>query len=316
MTKLVHVAVGVIQNPRGEIFIAKRAADAHQGGLWEFPGGKLESGETTPQALARELREELDIEVDACQPLIQIRHHYPDKSVLLDVYRVTRFRGEPIGNEGQPVRWVAPQQLHDFEFPAANRPIIKAITLAERMAISGVFTDAQSLIQPLQYLAAQGISQLILRSENAALRSSPKLISTAVQSAAALQLQLQVNCSPLEFEHWQAHGAGGLHLNSHQLMQLNTRPVAANLLLGASCHNQAELQQAAQIGVDYALLSPVLPTSSHPDAELLGWDRFARLVETVNFPVYALGGMSDAHLSQAQAMGAQGIAAISAWWQQ
>ncbi len=317
MAKLVHVAVGVIQNPRGEIFIAQRAADAHQGGLWEFPGGKLEAGETTSQALVRELREELAIEVDACRPLIQIRHHYADKSVLLDVYRVTEFRGEPIGNEGQPVRWVAPPQLANFEFPAANRPIIKAINLGERMAVSGEFSDAQGLLMSMRALAAQGVDQLILRSTNKPLLGDPQLLTLARQYAASLQMQLQINCSPLAFARI-SQSLGdvlGLHLNSHELMQCESRPIANNILLGASCHNLDELQRAEQIGVDYALLSPVLPTQSHPGVQTLGWAKFASLVEQVNFPVYALGGMSDASLVQAQMYGGQGVAAISAWWQ-
>src|SRR5690606_7572608 len=103
-SKLIHVAVGVIVNADGKILIAKRPQTAHQGGLWEFPGGKVDAGETIEQALVRELREELAITVKDSRPLIQIRHHYPDKSVLLDVHKITRFEGNPIGNEGQPVQ--------------------------------------------------------------------------------------------------------------------------------------------------------------------------------------------------------------------
>ena len=106
MTKVVHVAVGVIKNNLDQILIAKRPDDAHQGGLWEFPGGKVEAGETLTQALARELREELAIEVQSITPLIQIQHDYSDKSVLLDVCLVDGFTGIAQGNEGQPIRWV------------------------------------------------------------------------------------------------------------------------------------------------------------------------------------------------------------------
>lgn len=322
MAKLVHVAVGVIQNPRGEIFIAQRAAKAHQGGLWEFPGGKLEAGETTPQALTRELREELAIEVETCAPLIQIRHDYPDKSVLLDVYRVTQFRGEPVGNEGQPVRWVTPAQLSHFEFPAANRPIIKAITLEERMAISGAFAAADDLLVAMQRLRNWGLGQLILRTDNKSRFVDTQFMAKVMQGAADLRLQLQLNTSPQNFFLWQAQQSEdisasllGLHLSARELALVDARPIASELLLGASCHNLDELQQAARVGVDYALLSPVAATATHPQAKPLGWEAFARLVATVNFPVYALGGMTDADLHQAQALGGQGVAAISAWWQ-
>jgi 8-oxo-dGTP diphosphatase len=129
VNKRVHVAVGVIFNPKGQLLIARRHDDAHQGGLWEFPGGKVESGETVGDALARELREELGIvvHVSSCTQLLEIRHDYTDKVVLLDVWTVSGFDGEPVGKEGQPLRWVEPQALPEYEFPAANAAIVDTI---------------------------------------------------------------------------------------------------------------------------------------------------------------------------------------------
>jgi len=124
MGRVVHVMVAVVQNPQGEILLALRPKEAHQGGFWEFPGGKLEPDETPVQGLARELREELAIEPLASEPLTRISHDYGDKAVLLDVYRVDAYSGEPRGNEGQQIRWVAPEDLSHYEFPAANRDII------------------------------------------------------------------------------------------------------------------------------------------------------------------------------------------------
>jgi 8-oxo-dGTP diphosphatase len=131
--KQIHVVVGVIRNTNGAILIALRHPDAHQGGLWEFPGGKVEPNETVPVALARELEEELGIAVlqSDCQPLIKIHHDYGDKQVLLDVWWVTDFDSEPSGREGQPLRWVAVSELVDYAFPAANAPIVKAIQQAK-----------------------------------------------------------------------------------------------------------------------------------------------------------------------------------------
>lgn len=124
MSGTVHVAVGVIADPAGAILIARRPDHAHQGGRWEFPGGKVEVDETVATALQRELREELGITVQAAEPWLQVRHAYPDKTVLLDVWRVTAWRGEPHGREGQPLRWASPAELTDFPFPAADEPII------------------------------------------------------------------------------------------------------------------------------------------------------------------------------------------------
>ena len=127
MKKRVHVAVGVISDGADRILIARRADHLHQGGLWEFPGGKVEAHESVEQALRRELFEELAIEITAQQPLLSIAHDYVDKSVLLDVWWVDAFAGEPQGREGQPLRWVNVASLQDFEFPAANQSIIAAI---------------------------------------------------------------------------------------------------------------------------------------------------------------------------------------------
>ena len=123
----VHVAVGVILDRQQNILLTKRAADAHQGGLWEFPGGKVEDGEDLAVALRRELLEELGIAIGRTSPLISVQHDYADKAVLLDVHVVWDFAGEAVGLERQPLAWVCVQDLPDYEFPAANEPIVAAV---------------------------------------------------------------------------------------------------------------------------------------------------------------------------------------------
>ena len=128
MSEAVRVAVGLVADAAGAILITRRPDHAHQGGLWEFPGGKVEAGETVTATLRRELHEELGIRVQAAEPLLHIRHAYPDKTVLLEVWRVTAYQGEPHGREGQPLTWVLPARLADFAFPAADAPIIEVLT--------------------------------------------------------------------------------------------------------------------------------------------------------------------------------------------
>jgi 8-oxo-dGTP diphosphatase len=125
--KRIHVAAGVIQNADGLILIAKRPDHLHQGGLWEFPGGKLEPGESVEAALKRELTEELSITILNAEPLLVLEHNYSDKLVLLDVWLVDSFDGKPLGNEGQEVRWVRPSDLKSYEFPQANIPILEKL---------------------------------------------------------------------------------------------------------------------------------------------------------------------------------------------
>lgn len=311
MSPVVRVAVGVVQGPDGRILIARRADDAHQGGLWEFPGGKVDPGETLAEALARELREELAIDVLASEPLIEIRHDYPDKSVLLQVCRVTSFKGEPQGAEGQPVQWVDPDALPGFAFPAANRPIVNAIRLPRSLLITGEAGSPEQWSERLERALARGVSWVQVR--------APMLADQDYHERLDRALAL---CRPRGVKVL-AHGGAerarpdldGVHFNSKALNACQERPVPASVWWGASCHSPEELRQAARLGVDYAMLSPVLPTRSHPEAEPLGWARFADWVAVAPMPVYALGGVTDAHRAQALACGGQGIAGIGFAWE-
>lgn len=317
MAKLIHVAVGVIIGPDKKILIAKRPQTAHQGGLWEFPGGKVDAGESVHQALVRELQEELSISVTESEPLIQIRHHYPDKSVLLDVYSVTRFDGQPNGAEGQPICWVSSKELNNFEFPAANQPIINAITLPDKYLITGDFAGSEDFEQRLSIAFEQGIRLVQLRLRDFSLSTHSALIDKAIALSKIYSAQLLVNSSVEVFEQiisTYPSVAIGLHLSQHQAATISARPISASYLLGVSCHNEKEIVQAQQLGADYLLLSPVEETKSHLDAEPMGWATFASLVELANVPVYALGGMVESDLAQAKLAGAQGVAGISAWW--
>lgn len=308
MSKLVQVAVGVIKNSLGQILIAKRADDVHQGGLWEFPGGKVETGESVLSALTRELQEELAIEVSSAQPLIQICHDYGDKSVQLDVCIVDEFAGTAVGNEGQPVHWVNACDLQDYDFPAANRPIITALQLPSVMMITADEACVSMFEHKLQAALAQGVKLVQLRQ----LVLSTEYIELAKKLCDDAGASLQLNTSLDSYNG--STTQAGLHLSSQRLMALTERPVPLAVLFGASCHNECELQQAHAVGVDYILLSPVLPTSSHPNGNTLGWQVFKELVAGCKVPVYALGGMSPESIGQARASGAQGVAGISAWW--
>lgn len=311
--RTVHVAVGVIIGSDGNILIAKRPDKAHQGGLWEFPGGKVEPGETLMAALKRELFEELSIEVLATEALIKIRHDYGDKIVLLDVHKVTAFSGEPCGNEGQPIAWVAKQDLCNYEFPAANRPIITAINLPQRLLITGNFNSLDELLTRTESALKQGIQLVQLRTLNrAGIDEAIAAMHLLCEDYAAV---LMVNTS---VDHFAAlpnpHHKIGLHLNSHSLHRLNQRPVDASILLSCSCHDQNEIEHAESIGVDFIYLSPVLETRSHPEQQGMGWEVFEELVAKARVPVFALGGMNESHITQATVVGAQGIASIGAWW--
>lgn len=307
-SSVLEVAAGVVFDEHGRVLIAKRPAHLHQGDRWEFPGGKLEPGETAAAALRRELREELAIDIIDPTPLITIRHDYPDRSVRLSVWRVHQFHGTARGVEGQPIEWVAPDDLPNFTFPAANRPIVTAARLPDRYAILDADSaDPAILRERLHRLAEAGITLLRLRASRLKPCDYAAFAAEAAEFCRARSIRLLLNGEP---ELVRVTGAAGLHLRSDQLRALNARPLDAGYWLAASCHNPEELRQAERIGADFAVLSPVLPTASHPDATPLGWTRFAAWVETATLPIFALGGVSPADLAEAQGCGAQGIAAI------
>ncbi len=308
-----HVAVAAIVDDAQRVLLARRPDHVHQGGLWEFPGGKCEPGESVQAALAREIYEELGIRIGARRPLIRVPHRYPDRSVLLDVWLINTFEGQPHGRESQTVEWVAIDELDDRAFPAANLPIIRALQLPSAYLITPEpGDDHETFLAQLQRRLDEGIRLVQLRAkglDDVSYRSlAEQVIETCRQSGARVLLNAEASLA-------MQLGADGIQLSSQRLQQTSERILPGNLLLGASCHTPEELSHAQSIGADFALLSPVKPTASHPDAPALGWEAFAQQVVLCAMPVYALGGMTPADLDDAIAQGAQGIAAIRALWE-
>jgi 8-oxo-dGTP diphosphatase len=287
--KLVHVAVAVIERSNGDVCIAQRADHQHQGGLWEFPGGKVEEGETITQGLQREIHEELGVEVLAHEPLISVKYRYPDKHVLLDVHKVTKFNGEPHGKEGQPVEWCPKSRLHQYSFPAANKGILNALLLPSQVAI----------LDPLSKDQIDDIHNHYTPDELAIYVRDPNKTEFVDQLSLLKDKGFRV---------LQKNDPLMCHLTSEQLASLDERPDV--LWLSASCHNEQEIEQANALEVDFIFISPVLQTPSHPGAEVLDWGGFQALAELAHMPAYALGGVGQSDLDKARAYGAQGIAGI------
>ncbi|MDD2658246.1 MAG: Nudix family hydrolase [Methylococcales bacterium] len=313
--KLLQVAVGVIKNTKGKVLISLRDKSLHQGGLWEFPGGKIESGESPEQALTRELKEELDLTVTAATPLITVKHQYPGLSVQLNVFLVEHFSGDAKSCEGQPFKWVTLAELADHDFPSANQPIITAAKLPSFYAILDDADDSLLLVN-LQKILTHGVKLIQLRLKTLPPDKIEKFIEQAYplckQQGALLLINSAAN-NATEFS------LDGIHLTSRHLMSATSRPAfprgtpEQSRWVAASCHNLQELQHAQAIGVDFAVLAPVLATETHPETEPLGWEQFSGLVAQVNLPVYALGGLSESYLDRARQAGSQGISGIKAF---
>lgn len=316
MSVIVHVAVAVIVNADNEVCISLRHKTSHQGDFWEFPGGKIEPEETVEQALLREIKEELNLEIKSSRPLICIRHDYHDKNVVLHVRKVLSYNGQATGLEGQQVKWLPVRQLRADEFPAANVAIINALQLPDKYLITGKFINQDDFVSKLNNALANGIRlvQLRLKNGDISVEKAQSLIRQCALlcNTAGAHLLLNVPQSYRQIVALSNVKFDGFHADSRTLTALSERPVGK--LFSASCHNHQALLKAQQLKADFVVLSPVQKTASHPDMQAMGWPVFSAMVEPCTMPVYALGGVSENDLPQAWSQGAQGVAAISAFW--
>jgi 8-oxo-dGTP diphosphatase len=310
MANILEVAAAVVQRPDGEFLLAERPAGKPYAGWWEFPGGKIEVGESPYHALVRELHEELGIDVDVAHPWLTRVYSYPHATVRLHFFRVVSWHGEPHGKESQRLSWQHPDAVAVTPLLPANGPVLRSLVLPPVCAIThAAELGVEPFLERLQAALQQGVKLIQVREkamDAAALRA---FAAEVVRRAHAHGARVVINGDAALAREV---GADGVQLNSAQLMALTARPEVE--LVGASCHDRRELERAAELELDFALLSPVLPTLSHPGAPVLGWEGFARLVEDLPMPVYALGGVSRTDLDQAWRHGAHGIAMLRGAW--
>lgn len=386
----IEVVAGVIRDARGRILLARRTEGRDLAGLWEFPGGKREPGESPEGALVRELREELGIEAEVGDHLITVPQQYPDKHLTLDVREVRGFSGAARGREGQALVWVPPHKLAAYQMPPADVPVVAALGQPDRYLVTpdptavlamgsaaaaapsgagglrgddassrtsrlpgpvdnalglGRFAAAsvrtamdrmvgtlEPLVEPLgqrrrrdasawtpvelrwlqalDRALANGIRRVQLRAHGHDPARWPALAAAAVARCRAAKADVLVNGDVALATQLGA----GLHLRAAQLGEFMRRPLADGVPVAASCHTVEDLRSAQELGCDFVVVGSLKPTPSHPGEPGIGWDAFARLRETVSLPMYAIGGLGAADLPEARRHGAQGIAAIRAWW--
>lgn len=310
----VHVAVAVVIR-QGRVLIARRPDHVHQGGLLEFPGGKVEPDETVQQALVREIAEETGLSVpeSSLEPVIGIRHDYGDKRVFLDVWRTRDALGVAEGLEGQPIEWLLPSELRDDDFPAANRPIIRALRLPPVLAITGAIENGEDGLRALE-ASLVGLSSdlVVLRAPDLSVADYLELAEQALPLCRDAGVGVILHGAPATFH--EIPGAAGLHLPWRHAETLSERPIPEGAWLGVSCHNAEQIAHATSLGADYVTLGPVSPTPTHPEARGIGWAEFGRLAGAARIPVYGLGGLGPDDIPRARAEGGQGVAGIRFWW--
>ena len=304
-----EVAAAVIERPDGTFLLAQRPAGKPYPGYWEFPGGKIEAGEDARAALTRELREELGIEVRESSPWITRVYAYTHATVRLHFFKVTAWEGEPQRLEDQDIKWQGIDAPDVSPMLPANAPVLAALALPSVMVVSncaGLGVDPW--IQKLASLAIEERLLVQVREKACNSQQVQHILSRVLARAEPFGARIVVNSDCGVFPQ-----CDGIHLSAKALMAARARPAAA--LVGASCHDPRELEQAAAIGVDYAVLGPVKATRSHPDVAPLGWQRFAGLALDRPMPVFAIGGLTHADLADARRHGAHGVALRGAAFQ-
>lgn len=307
---LIDVVCAVMQKPDGEFLLAQRPEGKVYAGYWEFPGGKVDPGESIVEATARELDEELGIVVEKSYAWLTRIFSYPHANVRLLFRRVTQWRNEPRGRENQAVSWQHISNITVTPLLPANGPILQALALPTLYGITHADELGEAvMLERLGTALAKGLQLIQVREKAWTVEKLAAFAQQVIDIASKSGARVLVN-SDIGIAH--SVNASGIHLNSKQLMAMDTRPDVR--LCAASCHDGRELRHAADIGVDFVVLGPVLPTPSHPVAMTLGWDRFGELAQHYPIPIFAIGGLNKNHLETAWQQGAHGIAMLRDAW--
>ncbi len=306
----VEVAVGVLVREDGAVLLARRPESKVYAGYWEFPGGKVERGETAHDALVRELAEELGIQVQQAYRWITQEFTYPHATVRLNFFRVTAWSGEVRTLEHDDMRWEWPAGVTVAPLLPANGPVLRALALPHELAITHCLELGMD-VQLLRIKArlAAGLRLIQVREPGMAPAHLEDFLGRVLALARSAGASVLVNAD-IDLA-TRAH-ADGVHLSARQVAATTIRPDLA--MLGASSHDRAERQSAERLGVDFVLLGSVLPTLSHPDTQPLGWERFEAIAMGARVPVFALGGLKHSDMEVAWRRGAHGIAMQRAAW--
>ena len=301
---ITRVAAAVILRGDGRVLLAQRPPGKAYAGYWEFPGGKLEPGETAHDALVRELREELGLEVTRAAPWITQRFAYPHAHVELAFFRVLAWDGDPVGHDGQAFVWQTPGAFDVAPLLPANTRVLDALMLPSVYGITCAEDQGETAFLAHAGRAFAAGLRLVQVREKAWPRARRDAFGARLgELARRCGARVLLNGTADEAR---AGGYAGVHWSAARLATASERPL--DLLVAASCHTRSDLERASALDLDFALLGPVRETPTHPGAAPLGWDAFAQRIAGTRVPVYAIGGLSTADLGTAIDHGAHGVA--------
>lgn len=307
----VDVAVAVLIRADGATLLAQRPGSKVYSGYWEFPGGKIEPGEPVAEALRREIREELGVEIERAYPWITRAFTYPHASVRLHFHRVVAWRGEPRALEHRALAWQLPEAITVAPLLPANGAVLRSLLLPAEYAITCAGEmGIEPFLERLEARLRAGLKLVQVREKTLDRDVLKEFARHAVALARAHGAKILVNA---DVTLAREIGADGVHLTAEQLRAASGRPDSP--WCGASCHSSEELRSAEALAVDFVVLGPVRATPSHPRAVPLGWERFREITAGAAVPVYALGGMVPPDMERALGCGAHGLAMVRGAWE-
>lgn len=305
-----HVVAAVLRRRNGDVLLARRPDGTEDAGCWEFPGGKRERAESAQEALRRELREELGIDVKALRPLIRIPQQQAHRHLLLDVWLADADGLQVHALLGQQWVWQSPARIDPSTMPVADRPALAALQQPAMYAITPDFPDDDAamtrILACIEQFQESGIQRVQLRMPQL---SAHRRALVLAQAKRLFRGELMCNARTLADIELAAQAGVGLHLSQSLLESLCERPTGFDRVIG-SVHDAESLRCAELLRLDAVVLGPVNATQTHPDATAIGWKGFVALRERSELPIYALGGLCSDDLAIARQHGAQGIAAI------
>jgi 8-oxo-dGTP diphosphatase len=306
----IEVAAAVIYDGAGRILLAQRPRGKAFEGYWEFPGGKVEAGESAAAAICRELHEELGVEVREACPWLTRDFDYPHALVRLRFFRIYDWLGTPHGREGQQFAWQDAAAPQVTPILPANGPILRALQLPDVYGITQAEALGTDRFMPrLEGALSRGLKLIQVREKSFGNDQLRRFTADVIAAARRHKARVLINGDAALAKEC---GADGVHLTSLQIRSRAARPDCD--WVAASCHNAEELRLAENLGADFSVLGPVMPTPTHPGAPVLGWPGFAELARDARIPIFALGGLQPADLGAARRNGAHGIAMLRGAW--
>jgi len=300
---IIEVVVGVIHNDSKEIFISRRKKNQFMSGYWELPGGKVENNEDLSSALKRELFEEIGIKIEKYNLIQTIQQEYPKRIINLSVYVIEKYSGTPVGKEGQDFSWSSIEKIEEYELLPTMLKIINRLSLPNSYWITPDNHNSNSVFEECNQRLSEGVKIIQLRSKS---QLDKAYIDNFNKLCQLNQAKLVLNMPHIDFD----EPCDGWHLTSIELMTTSTREFPDDKLFGASAHSLIEAKHAEKISVDYISLSPINETPSHPQTQILGWEKASEIIIQCKVPIYLLGGMDKDSMDKALSIGAQGIAGI------